>query len=89
MSQPPDQKPPPPRSLLGSIALIVLGLVILIPSGLCTAVMGVAAIGSMFSKFGGIEAGISGLVGTLVLSGPFIVAGVFLIHAGWRRRDPK
>lgn len=87
MSQPPN--PRPPRPLLGAIALAVLGLVILIPSGLCTAAMGITAIGSMFSQFGGVGAGISGVVMTLMLGGPFVALGVFLIYTAGRGRWSK
>lgn len=49
MSQPEPQpgplppKPKPPHTVVG-IALIVLGLLILIPSGLCSGIMGIGAI---------------------------------------------
>jgi hypothetical protein len=89
MSQPPEQKPPPPRWTLGAVALIVLGLLILIPSGLCTAAMGIASIGSLFSSFGGFSSAIMGLFGTLILGGPFVALGAFLIYTGWRRGAPK
>jgi hypothetical protein len=96
MSQTPDPIPPnpipprpAPRSLAGTIALVVLGLVILIPSGLCTAAMGIASLGSMFSNFGGISSAISGLVMTIVLGGPFVALGAFLIWTGMRGRWPK
>jgi hypothetical protein len=41
MSQP-DDKQPQAHWTAGSVALIVIGLVILIPSGLCTTVIGIS-----------------------------------------------
>ena len=69
----------------GGCALIVLGLLILIPSGLCTASMGISSLVSMFTLSGGITTAISGLAMALILGGPFIVAGIFLIRTGLRR----
>ncbi len=85
---PPPGKPPlaAPRFTAGACALVVLGLVVLIPSGLCTAAMGIASIGSMFSHYsGGFAAGLSGLVTVLMLGGPFVAGGAFLIYLGLRK----
>jgi len=73
----------------GSCALVVFGLVILIPSGLCTASMGIASVTAMFSRYGGIEAALTGLMTTLLLGGPFVALGIFLIRTGSRERRPK
>ena len=89
MSQPEHPNPPGPRWTLGAVALIVLGLLILIPSGLCTAALGISSIGSLFSSFGGLSSAVMGLVGTVMLGGPFLALGVFLIWTGWRRGAPK
>ncbi|HEV2548928.1 MAG TPA: hypothetical protein VGU20_16420 [Stellaceae bacterium] len=40
MSRPSDHPPPPQRRTVGAIVLISLGLLLLVPSGLCTGVMG-------------------------------------------------
>lgn len=91
MSQPLKQPPPVTHGNItaGGCALVVVGLLILIPSGLCTASMGISSLVSMFTLSGGITAAISGLVMTLILGGPFIVAGIFLVRAGLRSRKPE
>ena len=66
-----------------------LGLVILIPSGLCTASMGIISIGSMFSAPGGLTSAIAGLFMTVAIGGPFVLFGLALIHTGLRGRWPK
>lgn len=69
MSQPWEPKPATtPRWTAGAVALIVIGLLIVIPSGLCTAVF----------------AGGAGLLIPLLIGGPFIAVGISLIIAGWR-----
>jgi hypothetical protein len=44
-----DPSIPPPSRMIGGMALIIVGLLILIPSGLCTAVFGGGALLDMFS----------------------------------------
>jgi len=53
-----------------AIALIVVGLLILVPSGLCTTVVGLSSLGSL---------GIA-----LVIGGPFILAGGGMVLSGIR-----
>jgi hypothetical protein len=81
-------------SLAGAIALVMLGLVILVPSGLCT---GVFAFGPMIQSMlhpgryphGGTSPAL-GLA--FIFGGPFLLAGGSLLYAGIRRlrarRDP-
>ncbi|HWA03984.1 MAG TPA: hypothetical protein VG819_10710 [Rhizomicrobium sp.] len=50
MSQPePAPKYPPPSGSLGGCALFVIGMLFLVPSGLCTAFGGVALVGELLS----------------------------------------
>lgn len=57
-----------------AIALIVIGLLILVPSGLCTTVVGLSSLDSL---------GIA-----LVVGGPFILAGGGMVLSGirWLRK---
>lgn len=62
-----------------SVALIVVGLVILIPSGLCTGVM---IVGTLVESAGDF---ISMLPTVLIVGGPFVLGGGLLVYAGIRR----
>ncbi|HEX4861399.1 MAG TPA: hypothetical protein VFV07_09190 [Rhizomicrobium sp.] len=75
------EQPGPRRGVAGGIALLVLGLVILVPSGLCTGIMAIGAIVSMFQYPSAV-----GLLPTaLVVGGPFVAAGGVLVWLGVRR----
>ena len=81
MSEPDSEQPPNPRGSLTGLgcALIGLGLLILLPSGLCTAIMGFALI---TEGLGPDQEGISLLVTFLVIA--LIGAGLF--YAGLQAR---
>ena len=67
-----------------SVALLILGLLILIPSGLCTALVG----GSIVAE--GVPNGdFSGIAIVLLYGGPPIAVGAALVWAAFkaRRRD--
>lgn len=83
-----SQQPPPqrtkPRWTAISIALLILGLLILIPSGLCTALLG----GSIIAE--GLPNGDpSGIPIVLLYGGPPVAIGAALVWAAFkaRRRD--
>ena len=71
--------------MLGGMALIVIGLLILIPSGLCTAVFGGMSIFEMFSSSTGLDV----LPEALMIGGPFILIGFILFRVGTNLRRPK
>jgi len=79
----------------GSIALIVIGLLILVPSGLCTTVVGIGYVIDMFAyqRENLVTLLTGGLPGALMMpllfGGPFIALGAYLIHLGWRRRKSR
>ena len=80
MSESPPPQPPPPHWTFISVALFVIGLLILIPSGLCTAVFGVMSLGEGDPSF----------LGMVLLFGVVPMAiGFGLLYAGLslRRRD--
>ncbi|HUE64865.1 MAG TPA: hypothetical protein VMO78_10875 [Rhizomicrobium sp.] len=77
----PDRKP----SLAGGIALLVLGLVILIPSGLCT---GVFAFGPWIESImhpSRYDPSMAMLIPALAIGGPFVYMGGALVFAGFTR----
>jgi hypothetical protein len=89
MTQPPPSPPPAPkRRSGGSIALIVIGLLIAVPSGLCTAFNGV---GFLVETLGGsnpdsLESSIMAAV--LIGGGVPLLIGVGLLVLGLRMK-PK
>jgi hypothetical protein len=80
----PETELPTPGRMLGGMALIIIGLLILIPSGLCTAFFGAMSIWETIS--GG--TGLSVLPEALMFGAPFIVVGALLFYAGRRLRKP-
>ena len=72
-----------PRSGSGmaGVAMVVVGLLIFIPSGLCTG----------FGVFGAVAgAGFQILPLVLGIGAPFVIGGALLVRAGLRRlRDPS
>ena len=78
MSQPEPQAPASrPRWTFISVALFVLGLLILIPSGLCTAAFGVFALA---------EGDPSGILLLLMFGGIPMAVGAVLVWAGLQAR---
>jgi hypothetical protein len=65
--------------MISGMALIIVGLLILISSGLCTAVFGGGALLDMFSGSG---TGLDILPEALLFGGPFILIGLGLFHWG-------
>jgi hypothetical protein len=67
-------------STLVGVAQVIVGLLILLPSGLCTG----------WGLFGALGSGaLDGLPIVLVFGGPFLLGGALLIRAGIRRfREP-
>lgn len=81
----PDPVPERHHSTAGIVALVVIGLLLLIPSGLCTAVLGGGAIWETLSN----PSNASDLLNTLpmvaIVAGPFIVGGGAMVITGIRR----
>ena len=80
--QPPLSRPPRGGA---SLALICIGLLILVPSGLCTAVFAGGMVMDM-GRPGETGAYARGLIWVvLMLGGPPIALGAALLAWGWRR----
>ena len=81
MSQQPPSQRTRPRWTAISIALLILGLLILVPSGLCTALLG----GSIIAE--GLPNGdLSGIPIVLLYGGPPIAVGAALVWAAFKAR---
>jgi hypothetical protein len=78
------QLPPQPRWGVISVALFVIGLLILIPSGLCTALFGVGALASLLSGSPGDA--MSSLSMVLTIGGIPVVIGGVLVFAALKLR---
>jgi hypothetical protein len=83
MTEPPPTPKPKGAGCIGG-AVLVLGLLILIPSGLCTGTMAILALlGQMSqSRSGAIDV----IVMSLMMYGPFVLIGGFLTWLGIRLR---
>jgi hypothetical protein len=78
---------PPPRSG-ASIALICIGLLILVPSGLCTAAFGIGFLSDLLGR-GQSESFEQGLFWAVpMIGGPPIAIGISLLVWG-RKRDRR
>jgi len=73
-----------PRSTAGGIALLLVGLVILVPSGLCTGLFGGGALLEMVMHPGNGDA-IGILPMALIFGGPFVALGGYLVYLGVRK----
>lgn len=67
-----------------AVTLLVIGLLILIPSGLCTGVFGAGALYDMFTSSS--DEGVSILAEALMIGGPFLAVGGALVYAAFRVR---
>ncbi|HWA03983.1 MAG TPA: hypothetical protein VG819_10705 [Rhizomicrobium sp.] len=74
-----------PRSVAAGIAFLVVGLVLLVPSGLCTGVFGGGALLEMVTHPSNAQDAVTMLLSALAIGGPFVVAGFFLVRIGARR----
>jgi len=75
----------PTYSAGGIVALIVFGLLLLIPSGLCSGAIGVMAIWAAITQPGNGGEALSTLPMVAIVGGPFIVGGGAMLLAGIRR----
>jgi len=80
-----SQPEAPPRRSAVAIAMIVIGLMILIPSGLCTSVFAGGAFMSLFTESGGAQDFFMVVTEALFIGAPFIAIGTLLLVMGLRR----
>ena len=82
MSQPPPERTYPTA---GIVALVVIGLLLVIPSGLCTAVLGGGAIWETLTDPNNASDLLNTLPMVVIVAGPFIVGGGAMLITGIRR----
>jgi hypothetical protein len=85
MSQPEVSPPPPGGNVLGCV-LLAIGALIVLPSGLCTALGGVALIAALFEDPSQIAANFTDVFPVIVVTLVSLAIGIGLIWAGWRSR---
>ena len=76
----------PKRNVAAGVALLILGLLILVPAGLCTGIIAIGALVNMVQY----PSAASMLPTALIFGGPFVAAGGVLVWQGverLRRRD--
>ena len=84
MSQP-DSHPKRQYSAAGTAALLIIGLLFLLPSGLCTGIFGGGALLDALLHPQNIPDSLSMLVMAVVLGGPFIAIGGVMVWFGVKR----
>ena len=82
MSQPPPERT---YSTASTVALVVIGLLLVIPSGLCTAVLGGGAIWETLSDPNNASDLLNTLPLVVIVAGPFLVGGGAMLVVGIRR----
>jgi hypothetical protein len=83
-----SQPDPPPRlrhSAAGTAALLIIGLLILIPSGLCTGIFGGGALIDAIVHPQNAGDAVSMLAMVSIVGGPFVAFGAVLVWFGVRR----
>ena len=84
MSQPePPEKPS--YSAGGTAALMIIGLLFLVPSGLCTGILGGGAIIDAFVNPENIGDSASMIVMVAIVGGPFVAFGAVLVWLSVKR----
>lgn len=80
------QYPPPTGGGAGAVALFIVGVLIVLPSGLCTAVFGVGAIYALFTDPGTLMKDIGEVLPLVGVTLVFLAIGIFAIRASFRSK---
>ena len=82
-----ETEPQPKRhySAGSTLALLIIGLLILVPSGLCTGAFGVMAIYSAITSPGEAGDSLSFIPQALIVGGPFVVGGGAMVWVAVKR----
>jgi hypothetical protein len=84
MSQP-DPRPKQTYSVAGTVALLLIGLLFLVPSGLCTAILGGGALLDAFVHPENVSDSVSMIVTVAIVGGPFVAIGAVLVWFAVKR----
>lgn len=82
MSQPESK---PRYSAGGTAALLIIGLLIFVPSGLCTGILGGGALWSAITDPKTAGDSLSFLIMPLVVGGPFVIGGGAMVWVAIKR----
>ena len=82
MSQP-DPTPRRHYRAAGTAALLIVGLLILVPSGLCTGAFGIGAVLELLTNPQNADTSMLGMA--LIFGGPFVAVGGVLVWIAIRR----
>ncbi len=85
----PPPPPSPPNTGCGGVALMVIGAMILIPSGLCTAILGVGAVIDLNSNRSSFWSDLSDVGPWALMVIAVAVAGILMIRAGVRMQKRR
>lgn len=69
----------------GTAALLVIGLLFLIPSGICTSIFGGGALLDAFTNPNNVGDSLSVIFAAILFGGPFIAFGAVMLLIGIRR----
>ena len=75
----------PRHSAAGTAALLTVGLLILVPSGLCTGILGGGALVGAFEDPKNADSALSFLLMPLTIGGPFVVGGGAMVWLAIQR----
>jgi len=81
----PDPSPKRQYSAAGTAALLVIGLLFLVPSGICTGIFGGGALLDAFTSPHNASDALSMLLMAFLFGGPFIAVGGVMVWIGVRR----
>jgi hypothetical protein len=81
----PEPSARPRQSAAGTAALLIIGLVVLLPSGLCTGIFGGGALIDGLLHPENIRDSLSILVMATVFGGPFVAIGGVMVWFGVKR----
>jgi hypothetical protein len=84
MSQP-ELGPKRRYNVAGTVALLLIGLLFLVPSGLCTAILGGGALLDAFVHPENVSDSVSMIVTVAIVGGPFVALGAVLVWFSVKR----
>jgi hypothetical protein len=78
---PKPKYPPPTGGGAGAAALFVIGVLILLPSGLCSAVFGFGAIFELFNNPGALANDFLDILPMIIVTVVFLIIGILMVRA--------